>query len=789
MSDPVRIGGFFSTFDTEAIISQLVKVRQVRLDKLNVEVARADARKAAVADLVTRFSSLLSKVKALSSSTSASGKSTAVSGTGVTAAADPSASTGSFTVDVTRLATGTRASGSAITAALDAVSPMDQANFQTTPTNGTFTIATVGGGSATIKVGAQAVNSAALLNASNFATAVTSGTFTIATSGGGPAVINVDVATQSLDDIVTAINGSGIGVTATIANDAYGRANTLSLTSTNGDITLGDSGDTSNFLTATNLSGSTGTTTRTATAPMSQKMSLNHVIAEINASGVGITASVTNDGNGKANILSLSAATSITLGNATDTSNFLSATNILASPGTLTRASTRGIARMNPSVAMADASWQGGPPAAGAHSFTINGVTINYDTSTDSLTNVLNRINSSSAGVTASYDAVGDTIILQQTETGSMPITLADDGAGGDFLSKTGLLAATQTLGENAEYSINGGAAQYSDSNTVLAQPGVTLTLTALTGAGTPATVTVNQDVNSPTTAIKAFVAEFNNVMTAIDSLTRADGSKTNNQSGLLSGDASIRQLKSTLRGFLTGTGQNVPGNFTSMSQVGLSFGAVGSTVGTTNTLLFDESKFAAALASDPVSVQSFLSSFTLSASLAPAGTGSISAISGTYTGTKAGSYAITDDGSGNLTAVFTPADGGPTTTSNATVIANGSTTSLIPGMTVSIGPVLQAGNHTVTVAASSASVVRQIETFLENQAGAGGMLTLREDAYEAVSNDIQARMDNIQERIDREMDNLRRKFSLMEQAQARAQSIMAALQQAMVKVSSSSSQ
>lgn len=784
MSDPVRIGGFFSSFDTEAVIAQLTKVRQVRIDKLNVEALRADARKAAIADLVTRFSSLLSKVKALSSSTSASGKSTAVSGTGVNAAADPTAAIGSFTVDVTKLATGTSATGSAITAALDAASPLDESNFQTTPTSGAFTIGTSGGGSATIKVGAQAVNSAALLNASNFATAVTSGTFTISTSGGGPAVINVDIATQSLDDIVTAINGSGIGVTASIANDSYGRANTLVLTSTNGDITLGDGGDTSNFLSATNLSGATGTTTLTATAPMSWQMSLNDVIAEINGAGVGITASITNDSNGKANILSLSAATSITLGNATDTSNFLSATNVLASPGTTSRASTRGIARMNPSQTMSGASWQGGPPAAGAHSFTINGVTINYDTSTDSLNDVLNRISSSSAGVTATYDSVSDTIRLQQTKTGSMPITLADDGAGGDLLSKTGLLAATQTLGENAEFAINGGAAQYSDSNTVLAQPGVTLTLTALIDPGTPATVTVSQDVSSASSAIKGFVTEFNNVMTAIDTLTKADGSETDNQSGLLSGDASIRQLKSTLRGLLTGAGQNVPGNFTSMGQVGLSFGAVGSAVGTTNALTFDESKFSAALASDPVSVQSFFSALTLTPTLDPAGTGSISGISGTYTGTKAGSYAITDDGSGNLAAVFTPADGGPTTTTTASVIANGSTTSLIPGTTVSIGAALQAGNHTVTVAASSASVMKQIETFLENQAGAGGMLTLREDSYEAVSKDIQARMDNIQERIDREMDNLRRKFMLMEQAQARAQSIMASLEQAMVKLS-----
>ncbi len=784
MSDPVRIGGFYSSFDTEAVISQLTKARQVQIDKLNVEVARADARKAAIADLVTRFSALRSKVNTLAGTSSVSGKSTVVTGTGLAAAAGPNAALGSFTVSVSKLATGTRAAGSAISAALDAASPMNESNFQTTPTNGTFTIGTAGGGNTTIKIGAQVVNGAALLNASNFATAVTSGTFTVATAGGGSAVINVDVATQSLNDIVTSINGSGIGLTATITNDTYGRANTITLTSTNGNITLGDSGDTSNFLSATSLTGATGTTTITGTAPVSQQMTLNGVVAEINGAGVGVTATITNDANGKANIITLNAATAINVGNATDSSNFLSATNLLASPGTTTRASTRGIARMNPSDKMADASWQGGAPAAGAHSFTINGVTINYNAASDSMNDVLARITASTAGVTATYDSVTDAVILQQTATGSMPITLADDGAGGDFLSKTGLLAASQTAGTNAEYSINGGATQYSSSNTVTALPGVTLTLSALIDAGTPATVAVNQDASSAVTAMKGLVTEFNNVMTAIDSLTKADGSKDDNQSGLLSGDASIRQLKSSLRGMLIGTGQNVPGNYTSMGQVGLSFGAVGSAVGTTNTLQFDESKFTAALASDPTSLQSFLSAFSLEATLTPGGTGSIASISGSYTGSKAGTYAITDDGVGHLTAVFTPLDGSAATTTNATVTPGGTTTALIPGMTVTIAGALQGGEHTVSVATTSSSVMNQLKTFLENQVGAGGMLARREDSYAAISEDIQERMDTIQERIDREMENLRRKFALMEQAQARAQGIMAALEQAMVKMS-----
>jgi len=786
VSDPVRIGGFFATFDTEKVIGQLTAVRQVRIQKLDIDQARADARKAAIADLVTKFSSLLAKVDALALSTSVSGKSATSSSTSLSAAAGPSATPGSFTVAVAKLATGTSATGTAISDALDAASPLGSSNFATTPTTGTFTISTVGGGSQTFSVGPAVAETATLLNAANFAVAPTSGTYTIATAMGGSHTFTVDAATETLQDQVNAINAAGIGVTASITNDANGRANILALTSLQGAITVGDVADTSNFLTATNLVGSSGTDTRSSTTAFTKQMSLDEILSEINASGIGVTATLTNDANGRPNIVTLTALTAISLGTGADTSNFLSATNLLASPGTTTRASTRSIARLNPSEKMADASWFGGPPAAGAHSIVLNGVTINYNTANDSLSDIINRISASGAGVTARYDSQTDTIKLQQTTLGSLDITLADDGTGGDLLAKTGLLAATQTKGTNAEFSIDGGATQYSTSNTVTGAPGVTLTLLGLIDAGSPATVTVGQDSTAAVNAVKGFVTEFNNVMTAIDAATKADGSTTGNQSGLLSGDASIRFLKSTLRSLLVGTGQAVPGSLSNLSQVGLGFGAVGSAVGTTSTLLFDQAKFTTALANDPTSVQSLFSAFALQASLVPGGTGSISGLTGTYSGSKAGAYAIVDDGAGNLTATFTPADGGSVTTTSATIVANGSTTALIPGMTVQAAPALQGGTHTIAVSTTSNSVFHQLKSFLDNQAGPGGMLAKREDSYDSISRDIKTRKETIQDRIDREMELLRDKFIAMEQAQARSQAIMSSLQQAITKLSAS---
>ncbi len=772
MSDPVRIGGFFSTFDTEAVIAQLTNVRMNAVTLLEIKGAKAAAKQSAIATVQSSVAALLSKLNALANASSVSGKVANSSGSAVTASTTPSSLLGSFTVDVTKLASSSKLQGGVVAAAIDATKSMNDSNFGTVPTNGTYTIATATGGAHTFGIGGADVQSAALLSAANTQTAITSGTFTIATATGGSSTLTIDTATQSLDDVVAAINASGIGVTATISDDQYGHANQLTITSTQGDITFGSGTDTSNFLSATNLSSSTGTTTRTSGSAFTKMMSLNDVIADINGSAIGVTASITNDANGRANIVTVTSSQgNISFGNGADTSNFLSASGLITSATGSTRASANPLSRASQSAKLQDVGFNAGPLAAGPHNLVINGVEVAYDASTDSMTDVVNRINASAAGVTARYDSITDTFRLQNTKTGTLSITVADDGAGGDLAAKLGLIGATFTEGENAAYSIDGGPAQSSASNTIT-HNGVGVTLNALTN-GTPATVTVTQAATSALAAVKGFVSEFNNVMTAIGTATKADGSRENNTSGPLSGDASLRQLKSDLRSIVTSMGVNIDGTFTTLSQIGISFGAVGSALGSTNTL-------------QPAGTQALLSSLTLSASLQPGGTSSVSSLTGTYAGTQTGKYTIEDDGLGNLTSVFTPANGGPSTTTTATVTANGSTSILIPGMLVNVGPTFQAGTHTVSVTASSQSVIQRLKQFSEIQSGAGGVLQKRQDAFKNIQTDIARRIEDVQDRIEKEMEVLRKKFALMEQAQAAAQSLISQLQATTSKLTSS---
>jgi hypothetical protein len=84
-----------------------------------------------------------------------------------------------------------------------------------------------------------------------------------------------------------------------------------------------------------------------------------------------------------------------------------------------------------------------------AGSFQINGTTIDVQAD-DSLNSVLNTINQSDAGVTATFDAATETVLLTQKTPGStQDIVLSNDTSG--FLAATKLEGAVATPGTDAE--------------------------------------------------------------------------------------------------------------------------------------------------------------------------------------------------------------------------------------------------------------------------------------------------------------------------------------------------
>ena len=133
----------------------------------------------------------------------------------------------------------------------------------------------------------------------------------------------------------------------------------------------------------------------------------------------------------------LSSASPITLGSGADTSNFLNAFR-LSQNGTGTVSSGSPLGTVSRTALLSNAGFAVTPNPTGT--FSLNGVSISYDTSVDSLQDVINRINASTAGVAASYDAVQDRMVLKSKSTGDIGITVSESpGSGTPLIEILGL--------------------------------------------------------------------------------------------------------------------------------------------------------------------------------------------------------------------------------------------------------------------------------------------------------------------------------------------------------------
>lgn len=321
-------------------------------------------------------------------------------------------------------------------------------------------------------------------------------------------------------------------------------------------------------------------------------MSLNSIISEINSSTIGVTAAIDP---ADSNLLQLSSSATIQMGSLGDTSNFLSATNLLApsstySSGQYTATSSSDLSKINAGATLDNAGFSTTLSSTTVGQLAINGVTISYNTTTDTLDDVINSINSANAGVSASYDAVADKIDLTATTTGSQQISL--DDISGNLLQAmqiTSGAGATQTLGQNAEFSIsgvNGGQPIYSTSNQVTnALSNVTLNLA---GTGTT-TLNVSADTSTAVSTVQAFVTAYNTA--------NADINGYLGQGDTLEGDTDLQGIQQSLfnASFAQVAGQ--PTGLSSLAQIGIT------TDQNTGNMEVDTSTLQAALDANPQAV------------------------------------------------------------------------------------------------------------------------------------------------------------------------------------------
>ena len=496
-------------------------------------------------------------------------------------------------------------------------------------TNGTFSfnisqIATAARINGTSNVG-KPISATGNLNAvtvadAGFASAVTPGNFTI--NGKQVAIAGTDTLQQVLDNIATA-TANGVTGSYSAATDKF------TLTSANGsEIILGSAADTSNFFQVTQMfNNQSGTiTSRNALGRVNTGTGIYNAapqLATAVASGFGtpVTAgtftvngtqvtigaadslqtvlnsiasatsnAVTARYNGEADKLILTSTVSgdpITLGDAGDTSNFLQAMQLASSTtGTSTSAAALGGVHARETLnGLATQITDGGTGQGG---FKINGVLINYNSGLDSIDGILDRINNSTAGVTASYDTQNNRFNLANKITGDLGIALEE--VTGNFLAATGLAGGALTHGQNLNYTLNGGTQTLVSQTNTINQDSSNLTglsVNALT-TGT-VKITVGNDNTKVTAALQNFIKDYNTVQTYISTQTASSTDSTGKvTAGILAADQDANGLIKNLRSLSFSPVTGLSGTLTQLASLGIKTNGKDNTIELSDTTALD---------------------------------------------------------------------------------------------------------------------------------------------------------------------------------------------------------
>ena len=292
----------------------------------------------------------------------------------------------------------------------------------------------------------------------------------------------------------------------------------------------------------------------------------------------------------------LSSASQIRLGAANDTSNFLQAMKLSTgtNAGAVSSASALGAISLSNPISSANFS-----DAVSDGSFVLNGETITYTTG-DSVQSILNQINSSSAGVNASYDYGAGKFVLSNKTTGDVGIFVTNDTGG--LATAMGLVAGSNFVsGSDAQFTINGGSTLTSRSN-VLDETahGITgLSITATT-ENDPQTVTIAGDREATKSSLNDFISKYNAAQAAIEKYTKVDVNGDKVSAALLAGNRELADISRSTRRLLY-ENTDLTGSVKRLSDLGINFAGIENTISIT-----DSAKLDAALADSAEDVISY---------------------------------------------------------------------------------------------------------------------------------------------------------------------------------------
>ncbi|MDY5051080.1 MAG: flagellar filament capping protein FliD, partial [Candidatus Mucispirillum faecigallinarum] len=247
-----------------------------------------------------------------------------------------------------------------------------------------------------------------------------------------------------------------------------------------------------------------------------KQLTPNELMAKVNGSGAGVTMTYDYEKN----IFQISnndgGAVELTLGNeGLDTSNFFEVFKVgLNSGATYVRGQNTGsldtatvINKLDPSFTYQIKSG----------TFSINGVSIYVDITTDTINDVINKVNKSGAGVTMTYDSTTDKFSL--TSTSGERIKVGGKNDTSTFLLSAGLLysQATETAigteGKDAVFTMNGVKYTRDSNNVSDVVPGMSFTINSV---GTTV-FNVKIDTDKAVSALAEFASKYNTLINALN--------------------------------------------------------------------------------------------------------------------------------------------------------------------------------------------------------------------------------------------------------------------------------
>lgn len=183
--------------------------------------------------------------------------------------------------------------------------------------------------------------------------------------------------------------------------------------------------------------------------------------------------------------------------------------------------------RLNTGHLLGELSFAKDLDAGGQFDFTINGKEFSFS-STDSLSAVMSKVNSSDAGVTMSYSSITDKFTLTANESGAGDNVVITDTTG-NLMGAFGLAGVegvdkVTTAGLNAELTVNGQAIVRTSNS--IEVDGVKIDLLAKTDTNEELKISMKADTSSLKDTIKSFVEDYNTMIDLMNGLVKENVDK-----------------------------------------------------------------------------------------------------------------------------------------------------------------------------------------------------------------------------------------------------------------------